>query len=71
MSQPRQASISKAGIPVVGIVALAVVFAVGLFVVAFDQGHIFSLAYGEQAFDDLLIHEFAHDIRHAAGFPCH
>ena len=71
MSQSRQISLSNTGIPVVGIVTLAVVFAVGLFVVAFDQGHIFSLVYGEQAFDDLFIHELTHDMRHAAGFPCH
>ncbi|MFB5606478.1 MAG: CbtB-domain containing protein, partial [Candidatus Nitrosomaritimum yanchengensis] len=37
----------------------------------FDQGHIFSLVYGEQAFTDLYIHELTHDMRHAAGFPCH
>ena len=40
-------------------------------VVGFDQGHIFSLVYGEQAFIDLTIHELTHDMRHAAGFPCH
>ena len=71
MFGPRQTSITKSGVPVVGIAVLAVVFAVGLFVVAFDQGHIFSLVYGEQAFDDLFIHELTHDMRHAAGFPCH
>lgn len=53
------------------IVALAIVFAAGLFVVGFDQGHIFSLVYGEQAFTDLYIHELTHDMRHSAGFPCH
>ena len=46
-------------------------FGFGLFVVGFDQGHIFSLVYGEQAFVDLTIHELTHDMRHAAGFPCH
>ena len=50
---------------------LAIVFATGLFLVGFDQGHIFSLVYGEQAFEDLYIHELTHDMRHAAGFPCH
>jgi len=25
----------------------------------------------EQAFEDLYIHELTHDMRHAAGFPCH
>lgn len=71
MSQSKQINVPKIGIPIVGIAVLAVVFVVGLFVVGFDQGHILSLVYGEQAFDDLLIHELTHDMRHAAGFPCH
>ncbi len=71
MSESRQITVSKKGIPTIAIVALAVVFAAGLFIVGFDQGHIFSLVYGEQAFDDLYIHELTHDMRHAAGFPCH
>jgi high-affinity nickel permease len=63
--------VSKSGVPIIAIVALAFVFAAGLFLVGFDQGHIFSIAYGEQAFEDLYIHELTHDMRHAAGFPCH
>ena len=53
------------------IAALALVFVFGLFVVGFDQGHIFSVVMGEQAFDEMFIHELTHDMRHAAGFPCH
>ena len=71
MSESRQITVSKKGVPTIAIVALAVVFAAGLFIVGFDQGHIFSLVYGEQAFEDLYIHELTHDMRHAAGFPCH
>ncbi len=71
MSQPGQINVSKSGVPIIAIVALAIVFAVGLFLVGFDQGHIFSIVYGEQAFEDLYIHELTHDMRHAAGFPCH
>ncbi len=71
MSQSRQISVSKNGIPIIAIVALAIIFVAGLFVVGFDQGHIFSLVYGEEAFQDLYIHELTHDMRHAAGFPCH
>ena len=58
-------------IPKLGIAILAVIFGVGLFVVGFDQGHIFSLIMGESAFDEMFIHELTHDLRHAAGFPCH
>jgi L-asparagine transporter-like permease len=71
MSQSRQINVSKNGVPVIAIVALAILFAVGLFVVGFDQGHIFSLVYGEDAFQNMYIHELTHDMRHAAGFPCH
>ena len=71
MSQSRQINVSKTGVPTIAIIALAVIFAAGLFVVGFDQGHIFSMAFGEQAFEDLYIHELTHDMRHAAGFPCH
>ena len=71
MSQSRQINVSKSGVPIIAIVALAFVFAAGLFLVGFDQGHIFSVVYGEQAFEDLYLHELTHDMRHAAGFPCH
>ena len=71
MSQSRQIILSKNCVPVVAIVALAIIFAAGLFVVGFDQGHIFSLVYGDEAFQNMYIHELTHDMRHAAGFPCH
>ena len=50
---------------------LATIFAVGFFAVGFDQGHIFSLIYGESSFAEQFLHELTHDMRHAAGFPCH
>ena len=53
----------------VGVLLGVLVF--GVFMVGFDQGHIFSMAQGEQAYEDLWMHEFYHDMRHAAGFPCH
>ena len=71
MSESQQICVSKSGVSKLAILALAIIFAAGLFVVGFDQGHIFSLVYGEQAFTDLYIHEVTHDMRHAAGFPCH
>jgi|TARA_B110000014_G_scaffold192360_1_gene141168 hypothetical protein len=63
--------VKQIGIPKLGIAILAIIFGVGLFVVGFDQGHIFSIVMGETAFDEMLIHELTHDLRHAAGFPCH
>ncbi len=71
MSQSKEINVSKSTVPILAIVALAIVFAVGLFLVGFDQGHFFSIVFGEQAFEDLYIHELFHDMRHAAGFPCH
>ena len=43
----------------------------GLYVLALDQGWLLSLFQGAPAFDMNLLHEFVHDARHAAGFPCH
>jgi hypothetical protein len=71
MSQSRQITVSKNDVPKLAIIALAIIFAVGLFVVGYDQGHIFSVILGESAYADLYIHELTHDMRHAAGFPCH
>jgi cobalt transporter subunit CbtB len=66
-----QATITTSNISKVAIAVLALIFGFGLFIVGFDQGHIFSIVMGEQAFDEMLIHELTHDMRHAAGFPCH
>ena len=52
------------------IVAVGFVAALGFFVVGFDQGHILSIIYGNQAFPELYIHELTHDMRHAVGFGC-
>ncbi len=67
----KQSTITASGTSKIAVAALALVFVFGLFVIGFDQGHIFSLVMGEQAFDEMFIHELTHDMRHAAGFPCH
>jgi len=67
----KQSTITASGTSKIAVAALALVFVFGLFVVGFDQGHIFSLVMGEQAFDEMFIHELTHDMRNAAGFPCH
>lgn len=71
MSQSSQSTLSKGGIPLLSIVALAVIFVAGLFVAGFDNGQIVRLAFAESGIDPMVIHELTHDIRHAAGFPCH
>jgi|TARA_B100001013_G_C24468373_1_gene386393 cobalt transporter subunit CbtB len=67
----NQSTVTKSTVPKLAIAVLAVIFGMGLFVVGFDQGHIFSTVMGESAFDEMFIHELTHDLRHAAGFPCH
>ena len=42
-----------------------------LFLLAFDQGQVFSAVLGETAYEKNLIHEFFHDGRHLFGFACH
>jgi len=71
MSHSEEITISKSSIPTLAVVILAVIFGFGLFLVGYDQGHLFSIIQGAEAFDDLFIHELTHDMRHAAGFPCH
>ena len=71
MPELREVGVPKKGVSRLVILALSAVFLVGLFIVAFDQGHTFSLVYGQEAFTDLYLHELFHDTRHAAGFPCH
>ena len=71
MLKQNQSTIIESGVSKIAVIVLALVFTLGLFVVGFDQGHIFSIVIGEEAFDNMFIHELTHDLRHAAGFPCH
>ncbi len=71
MTNNKQITRSLNSTPFFAITVLAFVFVFGLFIVGYDQGHIFSLLQGEQSFIDQFLHEFTHDLRHAAGFPCH
>ncbi len=64
-------TITSQPVPKIVIAVLLVIFGFGLFIVGFDQGHLFSIVIGEEAFDALYLHELYHDMRHAAGFPCH
>jgi hypothetical protein len=61
-------------IDVSSIIAVGILLGIllmGIFVVGYDQGHLFSIVQGQEAFDTKWTHEFYHDMRHAAGFPCH
>ncbi|HKR72734.1 MAG TPA: CbtB domain-containing protein [Candidatus Nitrosocosmicus sp.] len=57
--------------PKLAMVILAAIAIISVYVVGYDQGQLFSLVQGNGAYENMFLHEFTHDIRHAAGFPCH
>ncbi|MGH9910142.1 MAG: CbtB domain-containing protein [Nitrososphaerales archaeon] len=67
----RQITIQSIRVPAIAIGILLAIFSFGTFMVGYDQGHLFSIAMGDKAYQDLYLHELFHDARHAAGFPCH
>ena len=71
MSTTRQSTVKGfGGLPVaIGFLIAVLVFT--MFVVGYDQGQLFSVVEGQSAYDNMWIHELTHDMRHAAGFPCH
>lgn len=71
MSFGEQIVRAAEGVPKIAVGILLGVLVFGVFVMGFDQGQIFSVAQGEQAYNDMWMHEFSHDMRHSAGFPCH
>ena len=57
-------------------VALLGILAFGMFVVGYDQGQLAQALFVPMGIhlnhnQLMMIHEFNHDLRHAAGFPCH
>jgi Probable cobalt transporter subunit (CbtB) len=65
------ASVSKIA---VGVLLAILVF--GTFVVGYDQGQLAQALFAPMGIhlnhnQLMMIHEFNHDLRHAAGFPCH
>ena len=71
MSYTRQLLVERSDVSKVAIGVLVAIMLFGLFASGFDQGHLFSLVEGKEAFDNKWVHEFVHDMRHASGFPCH
>ena len=58
-------------VPKLAIGILAVIAILSFYMVGYDQGQLFSIVQGKDAFDTMWLHEFTHDVRHASGFPCH
>jgi hypothetical protein len=67
---------SSGGVPRIAVGILLGVLAFGVFIVGFDQGEMlgFNVPADGSGGDERgtnWAHEFYHDMRHAAGFPCH
>ncbi len=71
MANTFQLTKAQVKIPIIAAAVLLAVFGVGFFAVGFDQGQIFSLIQGQDAYGQMYLHEMTHDMRHASGFPCH
>jgi hypothetical protein len=71
VSISRQITKEISKVPKIAVGVLLGISVFGLFIVGYDQGHLFSVVQGDQAFDTMWMHEFYHDMRHSAGFPCH
>ena len=72
----KQVAKESADVPKIAIGLLAGIFIFSMFVVGYDQGQLVQAIFAPLGIhlnhDQLmLIHEFNHDLRHAAGFPCH
>jgi hypothetical protein len=66
---------SSGGVPRIAVGVLLGVLAFGVFIVGFDQGEMLGFTVPADGSGDEQgtnwAHEFYHDMRHAAGFPCH
>ncbi|HXV46759.1 MAG TPA: CbtB domain-containing protein [Nitrososphaera sp.] len=75
MSESHQITKTSAGVPRIAVGILLGVLAFGVFMVGFDQGEVFGFTVpadgsGSESGTNWA-HEFYHDMRHAAGVPCH
>jgi hypothetical protein len=72
----KQVAKENNNVPKIGIGLLLGILILGMFVAGYDQGQMLQALFapiGVHLNHDqlMLIHEFNHDLRHAAGFPCH
>jgi Probable cobalt transporter subunit (CbtB) len=70
--------ISKEGneVPKIAVGILLGILVFGMFAVGYDQGQLAEAFLGSVGIHPshtqlMMLHEFNHDLRHAAGFPCH
>ncbi len=71
----RKVSKESHSVPISAVAILLAVLAFGVFIVGFDQGEVlgFTVPADGSGGDPgkNWAHEFYHDMRHAAGVPCH
>jgi hypothetical protein len=72
----KQIAKENNNVPKIAIGLLLGILILGMFVAGYDQGQMVQALFapiGVHLNHDqlMLIHEFNHDLRHAAGFPCH
>jgi Probable cobalt transporter subunit (CbtB) len=72
----KQVAKERGEVPKIAIGILVGIFVLSMFAVGYDQGQLAQAIFtpmGIHLSHDqvMLIHEFNHDLRHAAGFPCH
>ena len=72
----KQVAKERSDIPKLALGILAAIFVLSMFVVGYDQGQLVQALAAPIGIhlnhnQLMLIHEFNHDLRHAAGFPCH
>jgi hypothetical protein len=74
-SSDRQITKEAPAIPKKAVAILLAVLVFGVFMVGFDQGEVFGMSVPADGSGGTpgtnWSHEFYHDMRHAAGFPCH
>jgi hypothetical protein len=63
MSISKQITKESSKAPKIAVGVLLVIMIFGMFIVGYDQGHLFSLVQVDQAFDTMWMHEFYHDIK--------
>ena len=72
----KQVTKESSNVPKIAVGALLGILAFGMFVVGYDQGQLAQALFVTMGIhlnhnQLMMIHEFNHDLRHAAGFPCH
>jgi Probable cobalt transporter subunit (CbtB) len=72
----KQVTKESSNVPKISVGVLLGILAFGMFVVGYDQGQLAQALFVPMGIhlnhnQLMMIHEFNHDLRHAAGFPCH